>query len=96
MIKALILALVIGLLAGCMSIEEIDRRSMTREGLPVAYQDGYIHGCKSGKEATGYGRPTKDINRYGSGGHYTTGWDDGYQKCRASAKVVEDYYSRRR
>lgn len=96
--KALIaVALVIGL-AGCAEMaEKGERASLTRQGFPVAYQDGYIHGCASGKNAyDSLSYPTKSMNRYGVDRLYTAGWDDAYEKCKAQVKMYIDAMGSRR
>lgn len=97
--KALIAAILVIGLTGCGGmVEKGNRADLTGQGFPVEYQDGYIHGCPSGKSVAGdpFSSFAKDMNRFGVERLYTTGWTDGYEKCKAQAQVYQDYYSRKR
>lgn len=65
------------------------------QGNSVAYADGYIDGCASGKKSAGNinFHFSKNINRFESEKDYNTGWIQGYQFCKEEQK---NYYKVKR
>lgn len=53
------------------------------------YQQGYEDGCQSGK--ADYLHPfKKDVDRYIKDDYYKTGWQDGFRRCEAEYKAIND------
>lgn len=55
-----------------------------------AYQDGDIHGCDSGSNASGnYTKKFyKNVDMYLSNQYYKSGWDDGFSRCKAQGEMI--------
>lgn len=80
-------------LAGCQSAHE----QMLQQGYPPAFADGYQDGCVSGRHAVGaLGDFIKNVPRYLKEKQYSTGWDDGFNQCQASAQTQDDQAYRTR
>jgi flagellar biosynthesis/type III secretory pathway protein FliH len=74
-------------LAGCQS----GREQMLEQGYPPAFADGYHDGCVSGRHSIGaLGDFVKNVPRYLKEKTYSTGWDDGFNQCQASARTQQD------
>lgn len=82
-------------LAGCASNQPEAATYGVRDQ-PPAYVRGFDDGCKSGYVAGGraFVQRKKDMNQYGVERLYTTGWDDGFQQCKAEQDRMMSYYRR--
>jgi hypothetical protein len=81
------------LLMGCQSTHE----QMLQQGYPPAFADGFQDGCVSGKHSVAsLGDFVKNVPRYLKEKPYSTGWDDGFNQCQASARTQEDQGYRNR
>lgn len=69
-------------LGGCQTSKE---RLLT-QGYTPAYASGFDDGCGSGRQAAGaLGEFRKNVSEYLKNVQYSTGWDDGFRQCQASA-----------
>lgn len=75
MIKLILISAI--LLSSCAAIEAQRRAEI---GGTTAYQDGYMHGCRTGNDDGN----SKDVHRYINDDEYKVGWDDGYRVCAAN------------
>ena len=51
-------------------------------GFPVAFREGYVAGCESGRD----GSRRRDETRYKADMNYMMGWNDGYGICAGRSK----------
>ncbi|MGI9508939.1 MAG: hypothetical protein ACR2QJ_06285 [Geminicoccaceae bacterium] len=65
------------------------RKALIEKGATPAYADGYVAGCKSGKQAAGspLAEASKDTSRYGANNDYARGWDDAFRICKADMEI---------
>jgi hypothetical protein len=56
----------------------------------ASYNAGVQHGCSSGNNASGdYSKQfKKDVDKYIGDQYYKTGWDDGFQQCKAQGEII--------
>lgn len=52
---------------------------------PIEYKQGFAQGCEAGEGAAGawYKQYKKDLERFKTDELYKTGWNDGYDYCKA-------------
>jgi len=89
--------LLVALLAGCMSQEELIRKDLTAQGMPLTYIDGYADGCSSGRAPLNiYHSFRKDPVRFGRDEMYRQGWNDGLTYCKADEERLDRIVNGRR
>lgn len=94
-IASFVLSLAVFGFAGCASNMPEAATYAVRDQ-PPAYVQGFDDGCKSGYVAGGraFVQRKKNMNLYGVERLYTTGWDDGFQQCKAEQDRMMSYYRR--
>lgn len=79
------------LISGCAAQQlKWERETLTRQGQPLEYIDGYEDGCSSGTKAAGnpYFRFAKDVRRFQVDELYAQGWRDGFEVCKAQYQSI--------
>lgn len=83
--RLLLMMLLAPLAGGCQSTQQY----LLAQGYPPAFAAGYADGCRSGDSAAkALGAFRKDVPAYLADVQYSTGWDDGFQQCQASANAA--------
>ena len=58
-------------------VQSAEPADLNLRGFPVAFREGYVAGCESGRE----GNRRRDETRYKADMNYMMGWNDGYGIC---------------
>jgi CO dehydrogenase nickel-insertion accessory protein CooC1 len=68
----------------------ITSQAVLADDKDASYNMGTQHGCEAGGNATGdYTKAfKKDVDRYINDQYYKTGWDDGFQQCKAQGEII--------
>jgi hypothetical protein len=89
MLRLFLLSIVLQLLTACSTVLiEPDMDSV--KDLPLAYQQGYKEGCKSGYVAGGslVHSFKRDTDRAQNDEQYRLGWKDAYRRCKADFREL--------
>jgi hypothetical protein len=75
-------------------IEALAEEARQRDNNPNQYNYnlGMEHGCNSGGNASGnYAKQhMKNIDLYVKDAYYKSGWDDGFNQCKAQGQLIND------
>lgn len=73
-----ILAALAHLMTACASPPQSEDTEFNLLGYPTAFQDGYLDGCNSKRQAAS---TVRDESRFKTDSIYATGWRDGFDMC---------------
>lgn len=84
-----VIVAILPMLSACVQ-QQLQMERQKLSGFPVAYQDGYVDGCGSGKKAAGnpYAAFVKDVLRFDSDKQYGQGWTDGFNVCKGDYESI--------